>query len=174
MNLLALALLVFQSPAMTDQPWSLPYAAAHGQTSVVSMLLKLKVDANQVGVKGDRPLDISCLKGDAATTRVLLEFGANPNLRNQAGATPLHDAALNGNREVVELLLMKGADANAVAREDGSTPLHYAASFGRLEAVALLVKYGADVTRKNAAGVTAVQLADRNNHTEISKFLTTR
>jgi ankyrin repeat protein len=153
------------------EPWSLQYAAAHHQLNTISMLITLGVDVNAQGSNGNRALDISCLNGDAATTRVLLEHGANPNLRNQDGSTPLHDAALKGNRELIELLLMHGAGINAVDSESASTPLHLAASFGRLDAVKALVEHGADPSLKNREGLTALALAAKNNFADVVRFL---
>lgn len=154
-----------------EDPWSIQYAARHHQRSVISMLIGMRVDLNAQGSDGNRALDIACLQGDAPITRLLLEHGADPNLRNKTGSTPLHDAALNGNKEVIDLLLAHKANMNAIADADGSTPLHYAASMGRLEAVKTLVDHGADVTLKNAKGLTAIQLAEKNGFTDISQFL---
>ena len=152
-------------------PWSLQYAATHSQLPVISMLIVMQVDVNAQGSEGNRALDIACLHGDAPISQLLLEHGADPNLRNKSGSTPLHDAALNGNKEVIELLLAHKASINAIASEDGSTPLQYAASLDRLEAVRTLVEHGADVTLKNAKGLTAIQLAERNGFADISEFL---
>ena len=157
--------------SLDNQPWSLHYAAAHRQTNVVEMLLRMGVDANASDLKGDHALNIACLRGDPATARLLLEHGANPNLRNREGATPLPDAALNGNVEVIGLLLDKGAEVNAVESESRSTALHYAASFGRLEAARLLIKSGADASIKNAKGEMPLQLAERNKHDDVATIL---
>ncbi len=159
--------------SVTDQnsPWSLRYAITHHQTQVVSMLVSLGTNVNEPGAEGNRPLNISCLDGNAAITKLLLEHGADPNLRSQSGATALHDAALAGNAEVIDLLLQHNADIRATDREDGSTPLHIAASFDRLEAVKTLVKHGADVHPKNAKGYTPFDLAVKNHFTDVSDFL---
>ena len=154
-------------------PWSLVAAVAHGKTNLVSLLLRMGADVNEVSPEGNRPLDLSCLKGDAHMTRFLLENGADPKLRNTAGSTPLHDAALSGNKETIELLVARGADVNAIDSESGSTPLHKAASFGRLDAVKVLVQHGADVSRKTNQGFTALQLAGNNNQADVAAFLRT-
>jgi ankyrin repeat protein len=152
-------------------PWSLQHAAANRQTNVVAILAKMGADVNAPGSEGNRALNISCLKGDAATAKVLLENGANPNLRGEDGITPLHDAALSGNPEVIELLLAHGAEINSVDSESASTPLHYAASFNRLNAVKALVEHGADTNIRTKAGFTALQLAATNNFAEVAAFL---
>lgn len=161
----------FTNPNSEKAPWSLQYAAAHRQTNVIAMLIALGRDVNELGAEGNRALDISCLSGDAPTTKVLLEHGANPNLRNKAGSTPLHDAALKGTGEVIELLLEHGADINARDGESSSTPLHFAASFGRLGAVKALVKHGADTELRNEKGSTALQLAMESGSAQVVAYL---
>jgi ankyrin repeat protein len=158
-------------PVRESDPWSLQYASGRHQASVVSMLLKMRVDVNAPGSEGNRALDIACLKGDVEVARLLLEHGARPELRNKTGATPLHDAALSGNKEVIEVLLMHGADVNAIDSESRSTPLHYAAEFDRLDAAVALVRHGADMTLKNANGLTALEVARKYNFDDISGFL---
>jgi len=152
-------------------PWSLHYAIKHHQTQVVSMLVSLGTNVNEAGPEGNRPLNISCLDGNAAITKLLLEHGADPNLRSQSGATALHDAALAGNAEVIDLLLQHSADIHAADREDGSTPLHIAASFDRLEAVRILVRHGADVHLKNTKGFTPLDLAVKSHFVDVANFL---
>jgi uncharacterized protein len=152
-------------------PWSLQYAASHGQVNVISMLVGLGVDTNAVGSEGNRALDIACLKGDVASTQVLVEHGADPKLRNKTGSTPLHDAALSGNSRLIELLTAHGADVNAVDTESASTPLHYAASFGRFDAVKILLRLGANRAAKDSKGLTALDVAEHNDHPEIIRLL---
>jgi ankyrin repeat protein len=152
-------------------PWSLHYAITHHQTQVVSMLVSLGTNVNEPGPEGNRPLNISCLDGNAPITKLLLEHGADPNLRSQSGATALHDAALGGSAEVIDLLLQHNADIRATDREDGSTPLHIAAAFDRLEAVKTLVQHGADVHSKNAKGLTPLDLAVKSHFIDVQEFL---
>ncbi len=163
--------LVLAPPVQESAPWSLQYAAGRHQVSVVSMLLNMRADANALGSEGNRALDVSCLQGDVEVTRLLLEHGADPRLRNKAGGTPLHDAALKGNKEVIELLVAHGADVNAVDSQSKSTPLHFAAEFDRLDAVMALVQHGADVNLKNAAALTALEEAKKNQFDDVARFL---
>jgi ankyrin repeat protein len=154
-----------------NAPWSLHNAITRHQTPVVSMLLALGANVNEPGSDGNRPLNISCLDGNAAITKLLLEHGADPNLRSQSGATALHDAALAGSAEVIDLLLQHNADIRAIDREDGSTPLHIAASFDRLEAVRTLVQHGAETRSKNTKGLTPLDLANKGHFRDVSDFL---
>lgn len=170
-NIRTVFYLLLKPPIEEKFPWSLQYAAAHRQANVVAMLIRMGTDVNSVGSEGNRALELSSLHGDAETTRFLLEHGANPNLRSTVGSTPLHDAALTGNKEVLELLLEHGANINATDTESASTPLHYAASFGHLDVVKLLVQKGADVTLKTTQGFTALQLASKNDFSDVAAFL---
>lgn len=163
--------LLFPPAAPESQVLSIHYAAAHRQTSVVEMFLKLGVSVDTPGPEGNRPLDIACLNGDLATTTLLLDHGANPNLLNKAGATPLHDAALNGNPEVIAALLKHGAEIDAVDTDTQSTPLHYAASMDRLDAVKTLVAHRANRQLKNSEGLNARQIAARNSFADVADFL---
>ena len=158
-------------PPGVAEPWALQYAVSRGQGSIVSMLLTLNVDVNAVDPNGDRALDIACLKGDPGIVRLLLSRGANPTLRNKTGATPLHDAALKGSPEIIDLLIQKGADPNAPDTESSATPLHYAASFGHAEAVSALLLHGARGDRKDAKGLTPLETAQKNGHTEAATLL---
>jgi hypothetical protein len=150
---------------------SMHYAAAHRQTSVVEMFLKLGMNADTPGSQGNRALDLACRNGDVATAALLLDHGANPNLRDKSGTTPLHDAALNGNREVIEILLKHGAEIDALDADDKSTPLDYAASMDRADAVKALIARGANTKLRNAAGLTARDIALKNNFTDVADFL---
>jgi hypothetical protein len=154
-----------------DSPMSMHYAAAHRQTSVVEMFLKLGMNADTPGSQGNRALDLACRNGDVATAALLLDHGANPNLRDKSGTTPLHDAALNGNREVIEILLKHGAEIDALDADDKSTPLDYAASMDRADAVKALIARGANTKLRNAAGLTARDIALKNNFTDVADFL---
>ncbi len=167
-----LSRLVDRNAAPSEKnPWTIQYAAAHGQANVLSTLLIMGARVNEPGPEGNRALDAACLKGDPAVTRILLDRGADPNLRNKTGSTPLHDAALRGNKDVIELLLRRGAEPNAPDTENGSTSLHNAASFGRMEAVRMLVENGADPSVKTKQGSTPFDLAVRNGHQDIAAFL---
>ena len=72
---------------------------------------------------------------------------------------------------VVSLLLSHGAEINVRDEESGSTPLHHAASWGRVEVTELLVAEGADLNVRTISGVTALERALQNNHSQIAAFL---
>jgi hypothetical protein len=69
----------------------------------------------------------------------------------------------------VKVALRRGADAN----EKGTMgiPLHIAAANGNLEIVRLLVEQGADYLALNSEGQTAADVAAKNHHAKIAKYL---
>src|SRR6185312_15291389 len=146
-------------PSRETDPWTLQYAAAHGQVSLAEMLLKLGLDVNGRSAKGNRALDIACLKGNAAVVKTLVEHGADVKLQNSAGSTPLHDAALSGNAEVGEILLTHGAALDAFDPETGTTPLYNAVSFGKAEVTKLLTSKSANKNAKLKSGKTILDAA---------------
>jgi hypothetical protein len=158
-------------PPQLDGALSMQHAIAHRQTQLVSMLVGMGFSANAMASDGDRPLNTAAAAGDATITKLLLEHGADPNLPSRSGNTSLHDAALHGNAEVIGLLLAHGARIDTPTPDDGSTALHLAASFDRLDAVKALVQHGANTALKNAAGLTAADLAARNKFADVSAWL---
>jgi len=161
-------------PWRETDPWTLQYAAAHGQANLAEMLLKLGVDVNEKGSNGNRALDIACLKGNAAFVKILVENGADVKLRNSSGTTPLHDAALSGIAAVGEILLAYGAEIDATDPETGATPLYNAVSFGKAEFAKLLIAKGAKKNVKLKSGKSILDAAKANGLTEIVTLLQNR
>lgn len=127
------------------------------------------------------------MSGDLAVMNLLLQAGADPmattveeklkpyseggpDRENFGKTTPLQAAAGVGWRDevsrgrdedaiaAIKLLLAKGGDINA-ANGGGNTPLHGAAMRGSPAIVEFLLKTGADPARKNARGMTAMDIA---------------
>jgi len=127
------------------------------------------------------------MSGDLVVMNLLLQAGADPKLatvgeklkpyseggpdrENFGETTALQAAAGVGWRdevsrgrdqdaiEAIKLLIARGADINA-ANGGGNTPLHGAAMRGSPAIVEFLLKAGADPARKNARGLTAMDIA---------------
>jgi len=93
-----------------------------------------------------------------------LQHGANINAVSENGWTPLMLAVLHGSSAIVKLLLEYGADPNITthSQENPSrSALVVAVSNGRFELVQVLVAHGADAQTQDAAGLTAVALAEK-------------
>ena len=107
------------------ETWSgqtaLMWAAAQGDSVMVSALLELGADLHIRSNGGTTPFLFAVRKGDMRTVEAMLAGGADVN-EKRAGdfATPLLIAIINGHEDLVDLLLDKGADPNA---EGGTTEL---------------------------------------------------
>jgi ankyrin repeat protein len=94
-------------------------------------------DVNQVGLFGERPLDIAAVRGSIEELTALLDAGAEVNAPGECGNTPLHEAVSQGHFAVAKLLLEYGATTE-IRNEFGQTPLDIARMHNRGDLVALL------------------------------------
>lgn len=67
------------------------------------------------------------------------------------------DAIARGDQALVHRMLVMNASPNFTY--NGMTPLHFAAERGYPEIVRLLISFGADYRKKNAEGLTALEIA---------------
>lgn len=138
--------------------WTLPTAAANGQTDIAKILLDAGAD---IGTMENNALHMAVLKGHAEMVDLLLERGADPRSENDQ---PLRFAAIEGHAAIVEKLVAAGADVH-VKNDD---PLRWAAAKGRTETVKALLAAGADV---HAGNEDALRRAAAAGHTEVVKTL---
>ncbi|XP_045540793.1 leucine-rich repeat serine/threonine-protein kinase 1 [Papilio machaon] len=98
--------------------------------------------------------------------RELLASGAAVDARDASGRTALHAAALAERSACLAALIAAGADVNATsdAAAGGETALHVAAARGHAENVRALLSAGARPELTDAAGDTALALAERGCH----------
>uniref|UniRef100_T1HIN4 non-specific serine/threonine protein kinase n=1 Tax=Rhodnius prolixus TaxID=13249 RepID=T1HIN4_RHOPR len=98
---------------------------------------------------------------------------SNMNSQDSWGRTPLHAAATTENSTCLRILLQAGADPNIPSgpRGDNKTPLHVCAEHGFLNNIILLVQNGADLMAKDANGLTALDIAEKSEHTECMNIL---
>jgi ankyrin repeat protein len=107
------------------ETWSgqtaLMWAAAQGDSAMVSALLEMGANLHATSNGGTTPFMFAVRKGDVRTVQAMLSAGADVNEKRSGDfATPLLIAIINGNEDLVDLLLDKGADPNA---EGGTTEL---------------------------------------------------
>lgn len=93
--------------------WPLMYAAAHGDTEVVRILLDRGANVNIKDHGGDTALIEATPFGSEAVIRMLLEKGADVNAKEADGDTPLILATTSGYDNIVRLLLEFKADISA-------------------------------------------------------------
>ncbi|XP_050735555.1 ankyrin repeat domain-containing protein 34A-like isoform X2 [Eriocheir sinensis] len=158
-------------------------AVRQGRLRHVQLLLEAGVEVNGQDETGTRPL-VAAVTGwrgeDAVQERVmrdLLKAGADANLGDARGTTPLmHAAAHNLTRVALTLLQHEGVDPG-VQDGDGNSALMYAAAHGHHEALLLVLAAFRSLHRatchaqKNAQGLTAWQLAERNGHEDLATLL---
>lgn len=127
-----------------------------------------KTDVNWANLKGETPLMLAAIKGDAALARKLIARGAYVNM---PGWTPLHYAASGGHVEIIQMLLDENAYIDAES-PNKTTPLMMAARYGSPEAVQLLLDAGADPKLRNELGLTALDFAKRGERPDAIRMLT--
>jgi uncharacterized protein len=134
--------------------------ARMGHAAELEDLLVAGLPANLLNDKGDTLLMLAAYHGHLDTVRALMVHGADPTLANDRGQVPLAAAAFKGFGPVVEAMIDAGAAIDGCG-PDGKTALMMAAMFDRTEMLDLLLARGADKGARDAAGMTAQDLADR-------------
>lgn len=114
-----------------------------------------KIKLNSLNAKGESPLMMAAIKGDAAAAEQMIKKGADVN---KTGWAPLHYAASGGDARLVKLLIDNHAYIDAES-PNGTTPLMMASMYGSTQAVKLLLAEGADASIKNKLGATALKFA---------------
>ena len=94
-------------------------------------------DVNQVGLFGERPLDVAACRGNLEELYALLDGGADIDALGELGHTALHQATSQGHFDAVKVLLEFGARKD-IRSELGYTPLELATLHGRQDLVDLL------------------------------------
>jgi len=168
------------------------------------LLLRARADANQQDDKGVAPLHTAVFKGDEKVTKLLLKYRANPNISDCIGNTPLffindrgqgsqiieakadlahlnnqgqsalHHAVHHGSDDVVWFVISRAPELLNLQDSKGRTPLHVAAYHGDTSTVSRLFDSGADHTIKTKNGHTALTLADKKGHDDLTFYMYTR
>ncbi|XP_059130811.1 ankyrin repeat domain-containing protein 27 isoform X1 [Peromyscus eremicus] len=113
--------------------------------------------------RGQTPLHVAALCGQASLIDFLVSKGAMVNATDYHGATPLHLACQKGFQSVTLLLLHYKASTE-VQDNNGNTPLHLACTYGHEDCVKALVYYDVQACRLdigNEKGDTALHIAAR-------------
>ncbi len=129
----------------------------------LGVLLKTPgIQAEVRNAKDESALMLAALAGmpDVCTRLIALDADVN-----KAGWTPLHYAATGGHDAVIRLLLEHYAYIDAESPNQ-TTPLMMAAMYGSASSVKLLLEAGADATLRNAAGLSALDFAERGARPE--------
>ena len=88
-------------------------ASYNGYEEIVKLLIKKRVDVNQVSEYGQNALFLASNQGHVEIVRLLIENGIYVNyIDPHTGQNALHFASINGSLEIVKLLIEKGIDIN--------------------------------------------------------------
>ncbi|CAO2837046.1 unnamed protein product [Amaranthus hypochondriacus] len=123
--------------SQSDSGTPLIWAAGHGQTDAVEVLLEHHANPNSETDENITPLLSAVAAGSLACLEKLIQAGANVNII-AGGTTPLHIAADIGSSDLINCLLKAGADPNSTD-EDGHKPIQVAAARGNKDAVEILL-----------------------------------
>lgn len=153
---------------------ALHQAVLRNHVPTIRLLVSRGADLSAPGPGGLTPLALAASEGLRWAAMALIEAGAPVNQASGGeGLTPLmllatrdeahqrDDRAIFGPSVVAiaEALIARGAEVNAATR-DGVTALMIAAGGDHVDMLAYLLKAGADPARSNAAGHTALQIAE--------------
>ena len=151
-------------------------ACRSGQLDVARWLLDHGADANWRGFIGGSCLAWAEFSGNAELCALLRARGASDELLDsEFKSTP----KLFGLMILVawgfwpdRLRTRLSADPSVVHSRGGwGTLLNAAAYNGQIESAKILLEFGADKTARNAAGLTASEMAAAQGHTELAKVL---
>lgn len=139
----------------------LHWAAAAGQSALVTNLLDLKAQVDVKDLNKATPLDLAAMNGHSNVVEQLLAASAKPSLLF---------AAQGKDTGLVTRLISAGGDIKET-NNYGETALHLAVKSGNAAMVQHLVTHGADVNARDSAGKTPLDRALRSRNTELSSAL---
>lgn len=118
------------------------YAARHGKTQIVKLLLSLGANPHDETSKKEQILHMACKKGNLELVKMILDLGHNVNEITECGKTPLFYAiayvAAQNSFKIIQELLTRGADITHKT-ETGQTPLKTAVKTGKLDLIHFII-----------------------------------
>ncbi|THY22638.1 hypothetical protein D6D01_06249 [Aureobasidium pullulans] len=123
-----------------------------------------------LGVLYEGPLTHASYWGLGTVVHRLLEAGADVNA-DQCSDNPLHAAAFHGHDSVVKMLLANGANVNGTNDRQLSIPLIAASFNGHVKTAQDLLQHGASIYARSVLGHDAFEMASRQCHSELLRFL---
>ena len=148
-------------------------SSSYGFNDLVNVLLENGADVSHLSNGGASALLLAAEGGSSDVISTLLWYGADPNVADKEyKQTPLMATAWNGNLVGAIALLENEnpADINAIDYQ-GSSALIFASANGHVEVVEYLLSQQADKSLKNKDGLTALDLATKNEYSNIVQLL---
>ncbi|XP_034558539.1 ankyrin repeat domain-containing protein 12 isoform X2 [Notolabrus celidotus] len=164
-----MALLMQMTANSPDSTPSHPSQTTPVQKKVPSSTASRQKDkVNKRNERGETPLHMAAIRGDAKQVKELISLGADVNVKDFAGWTPLHEACNLGYYDVAKVLIAAGAEVNTQGLDD-DTPLHDASSSGHKDIVKLLLRHGGNAFQANKRGERPVDVADSQELEQLLK-----
>ncbi|KAJ3481732.1 hypothetical protein NLG97_g7751 [Lecanicillium saksenae] len=147
----------------------LSWAAQHGKTRLVSLLLQTQLNVNEVDRAGRSAISRAAGKNHKEVIELLVQNGADVDSHDQDGTTPLLWASELGHGDVVRLLVEKDAAIDACDK-NGATPLLQALKGHRAVAM-YLIERGAGVNLADTDGRMPLLRAIKKGYQEVVELL---
>ncbi|XP_056276686.1 ankyrin repeat domain-containing protein 12 isoform X2 [Pseudoliparis swirei] len=164
-----MALLMQMTANSPDSTPSHPSQTTPVQKKVPSSASSRQKDkVNKRNERGETPLHMAAIRGDAKQVKDLISLGADVNMKDFAGWTPLHEACNLGYYDVAKVLIAAGAEVNTQGLDD-DTPLHDASSSGHKDIVKLLLRHGGNAFQANRRGERPVDVSDSQELEQLLK-----
>jgi ankyrin repeat protein len=146
-------------------------AIRSGDRQAVVQALEAGADVQTADAYGITPLMAAVRANRPDIAELLIDRGARVRAADRRGFTALHYAAQNGMTRTAGLLLDRGAAVDAPAGTGRYTPLQLAVIASHDGTAVLLVERGAEVTRRNAQGVDARDIATSRSEFDLAAAL---
>ncbi|CBI23771.3 unnamed protein product, partial [Vitis vinifera] len=151
-----------------NMAFNLLTVASTGNAAFLDELLKAKLDPDIGDSKGRTPLHIAASKGHEDCVMVLLKHACNVHVRDINGNTALWDAVSAKHNSIFWILYHCASLSDPYTSGD---LLCTAAKRNDLTAMKELLKQGLNIDSKNRQGLTAIQIAMAEDHTDMVKLL---
>ncbi|XP_059653505.1 potassium channel AKT2/3-like [Cornus florida] len=142
--------------------------ASTGNAAFLDELLKTGLDPDIGDSKGKTPLHIAASKGHEECVSVLLKHACNIHLKDRDGNTALWDAIAAKHHSIFRILHHHAAISDPYIAGD---LLCTAVKRNDLTVMNSLLKHGLYVDSKNHQGLTAVQIAMKENYIDMVNLL---
>ncbi|KAK6110729.1 Ankyrin repeats (3 copies) family protein [Brugia pahangi] len=140
----------------------LHWAARHGHTHMVALLVAHGADLHLNDVEGFTPLHVAVQFGRTSTAAYLIAAGQSPDERDETMMTPAMWAAYKVfSRDPLQMLITMGADLSCTDTTYANTALHWAVIQGNHSAINVLIKYNAELVLRNRDNETPRDIAIR-------------